>query len=146
MEVWKVVQEERKAVCVADLFLRGDKKIRNVLRIPDVVGDFFYWEKLVCYRLFQLQKFQGTGTLRVPLFRTLEIKKLAQPDTVRVAAYRTEPKNIHIHNAAQRRGQEGKSARRGDGLRNCECFPFSQISTLYKAELSEKKFTQQKTN
>ena len=41
MEVWKVVQEERKAVCVADLFLRGDKKIRNVLRIPDVVGDFF---------------------------------------------------------------------------------------------------------
>ena len=31
-----------------------------------------------------------------------------------------------FHNASQRRGQEGKSARRGDGLRNSECFPFSQ--------------------
>ena len=31
-----------------------------------------------------------------------------------------------FHNASQRRGQEGKSARRGDGLRNYECFPFSQ--------------------
>ena len=35
--------------------------------------------------------------------------------------------NIHTHhNAEQRRGQEGKSARRADGLRNSECFPFSR--------------------
>lgn len=53
-------------------------------------------------------------------------KKSAQPDTVGTAVYRTKPKNLHIHNAAQRRGQKGKSARRGDGLRNYECFPFSQ--------------------
>ena len=43
--------------------------------------------------------------------------------------------NIHAHNnAEQRRGQEGKSARRGDGLRNSECFPFSQITAFQKAE------------
>ena len=43
--------------------------------------------------------------------------------------------NIHTHyNAEQRRGQEGKSARRGDGLRNSECFPFSQITAFQKAE------------
>ena len=112
----------------------------------DYVSQMLLRKKRIIEAHFPIIKSQGTGTLRVPLFRTLEIKKLAQPDTVRVAAYRTEPKNIHIHNVAQRRGQEGKSARRGDGLRNCECFPFSQISTLYKAELSEKKFTQQKTN
>jgi hypothetical protein len=43
--------------------------------------------------------------------------------------------NIHAHhNAEQRRGQEGKSARRADGLRNSECFPFSQITAFQKAE------------
>ena len=43
------------------------------------------------------------------------------------------------HSAEQRRGQEGKSARRGDGLRNYECFPFSQITAFQKAEpLSQK--------
>ena len=39
-----------------------------------------------------------------------------------------------FHNASQRRGQEGKSARRGDGLRNYECFPFSQISYFHKVK------------
>ena len=38
------------------------------------------------------------------------------------------------HNAEQLRGQEGKSARRGDGLRNYECFPFSQISYFHKVK------------
>ena len=43
--------------------------------------------------------------------------------------------NIHAHNnAEQRRGQEGKSARRGDGLRNYECFPFSQITHFQKVK------------
>ena len=36
-------------------------------------------------------------------------------------------------NAEQRRGQEGKSARRGDGLRNYECFPFSQTAARQSA-------------
>ena len=39
-----------------------------------------------------------------------------------------------FHNASQRRGQEGKSARRGDGLRNYECFPFSQITHFQKVK------------
>ena len=39
-----------------------------------------------------------------------------------------------FHNASQRRGQEGKSARRGDGLRNYECFPFSQITYFQKVK------------
>ena len=39
-----------------------------------------------------------------------------------------------FHNASQRRGQAGQSARRGDGLRNSECFPFSQITAFQKAE------------
>ena len=38
------------------------------------------------------------------------------------------------HNAEQLRGQEGKSARRGDGLRNYECFPFSQITHFQKVK------------
>ena len=48
--------------------------------------------------------------------------------------------NIHAHhNAEQRRGQEGKSARRGDGLRNSECFPFSQITHFQKVKTIIKK-------
>ena len=39
-----------------------------------------------------------------------------------------------FHNASQWRGQEGKSARRGDGLRNYECFPFSQITHFQKVK------------
>ena len=39
-----------------------------------------------------------------------------------------------FHNASQRRGQEGKSARRGAGLRNYECFPFSQITHFQKVK------------
>ena len=38
-----------------------------------------------------------------------------------------------FHNASQWRGQEGKSARRGDGLRNYECFPFSQTAARQSA-------------
>ena len=44
-----------------------------------------------------------------------------------------------FHNASQRRGQEGKSARRGDGLRNYECFPFSQITHFQKVKTIIKK-------
>ena len=45
-----------------------------------------------------------------------------------------------FHNASQRRGQEGKSARRGDGLRNSECFPFSQTCPRQSVPLKGKIF------
>ena len=67
-------------------------------------------------------------------FPYAKTKKSAQPNTTNTAAYRTKPKKYtHLHNAEQRRGQEGKSARRGDGLRNYECFPFSQTAARQSA-------------
>ena len=67
-------------------------------------------------------------------FQYAKTKKSAQPNTTNTAAYRTKPKKYtHLHNAEQRRGQEGKSARRGDGLRNYECFPFSQTAARQSA-------------
>ena len=76
MEVWKVVQEERKAVCVADLFLRGDKKIRNVLRIPDVVGDFFLLGKISLLQVVSVTEISGNRYAACAAFPYIGNKKI----------------------------------------------------------------------
>lgn len=84
---------ERKAVCVADLFL-FDVYLGTNLFLAVLFGEINLFLTILSLKtkllLFAIS--QGTGPLRGPLSRPTK-QKSAQPDTANTAAYRTKPIN-----------------------------------------------------